>query len=99
MYNEIEHSFLGREPFEQRSVWDADGGYVFTNEDVVSPPSVALSETVFWITGEAGRPQFAKRRAKRFCEGIESSAEPQNRTDIDDAKERLKALGYSEDDF
>ena len=35
VYNEIKHSFLGREPFSRQSVWDADGGYVLDDQGLV----------------------------------------------------------------
>lgn len=120
VYNEIKHSFLGREPFKRRSVWGPDGGYVFTDQDAIDrfvawarnfhpryPASVwyrrhpvLLLKCYSRLRQKRGNPQFSRRRAKRFCEGIKSDSEPAKSADIDEeAMERLQALGYSEDDI
>lgn len=120
VYNGIEHSFLGREPFRRQSVWDATGGYVFTDQDPIDqfiawarnfhpryPARVwyrrhplLLWKRYFHRHPERGNPRFTRDRAKRFLDRVESEGASQESATIDeDAKERLKALGYSENDF
>lgn len=120
VYNEIEHSFLDRETFERRSVWDADGGYVFTDQALLDrvlewarnfhpryPASVwyrrhplVLLRQYFGLRERRGNPKFSRRRAKEYCRTVESESRPAESAEVGDgARERLKALGYSERDI